>query len=150
MCITIRQFFYGFTVKNGDAAPKPPRFIRFRLTGEWKLGRFKFQCKLKAKNRQIHTLKIITYIFLYFFFSGFKEHGSHFEISIQSCSSILVLFGKTEYGYFACMPDFHAGCHLGTPDDTFYNTEKLVQAMKNKVDGITVAMALNAVADKIM
>ena len=48
------------------------------------------------------------------------------------------------------MPDFHAGCHLGSPNDTFYNTEKLVYAMKNKIDGITVAMALKAVADKIM
>lgn len=35
------------------------------------------------------------------YISGFKEHGSHFEIFIQSRSSILVLFGKTEYGYFA-------------------------------------------------
>lgn len=83
------------------------------------------------------------------YISSFKDHGSHFEIYIQSRSSILVIFGKTDYGYFACMPDFHAGCHLGSPKDTFYNTEKLIYAMKNKVDGITVAMALNAVADKI-
>lgn len=84
------------------------------------------------------------------YISGFKEHGSHYEIFIQSRSSILVIFGKTEYGYFACMPDFGAGCHLASPDDTFYNTEKLVRAMKNRVDGITVATALSAVADKIM
>jgi hypothetical protein len=82
--------------------------------------------------------------------SRFIDHGSHFEIFIQSRSSILVLFGKTEYGYFACMPDFHAGCHLSSPKDTFYNTEKLVHTMKNKVDGITVAMALKAITDKVI
>ncbi len=46
------------------------------------------------------------------------------------------------------MPDFGAGCHLVNPRDLFWNTEKLVSVL-GKVDGITVATALNALADKI-
>lgn len=100
-----------------------------------------FQCSLKTRSGEKECWP--GYI------TTFKDHGSHFEILIQSRSSIQVLFGKTSLGYFACMPDFCSGCHLGTPDDVFYNSEKLIYAMKNKVDGITVAMALHTVADKI-
>ena len=33
------------------------------------------------------------------------NHGSHFEIRIESRSGITVIFGKTSQGGFACMPD---------------------------------------------
>ncbi|MBK5201880.1 MAG: hypothetical protein JJE21_10200 [Spirochaetaceae bacterium] len=46
------------------------------------------------------------------------------------------------------MPDFGAGCHLGTLDDKFYSTEKLSNVL-GKIDGITVASALYSIADKI-
>jgi hypothetical protein len=78
----------------------------------------------------------------------FKNYGSHYEIKIVSRSSILVLFGKTTQGAFACMPDFEAGCHLVDLRDIFWNTERLVKVM-GEVDGITVAYALKALADKI-
>jgi hypothetical protein len=78
----------------------------------------------------------------------FKNYGTHYEIRIESRSEILVLFGKTEQGGFACMPDFGAGCHLVNLRDLFWNTEKLVHVL-GKVDGITVATALNSLADKI-
>jgi hypothetical protein len=76
------------------------------------------------------------------------NYGSHFEIKIESRSSILVLLGKTTLGNFACMPDFGAGCHLAKLKDKFYSTEKLVRVI-GKVDGITVATALAAIADEI-
>jgi len=76
------------------------------------------------------------------------NYGSHYEITIASRSSILVLLGKTSMGNFACMPDFGAGCHLGTLDDKFYSTEKLSNVL-GKIDGITVASALYSIADKI-
>lgn len=79
---------------------------------------------------------------------SFEKYGKHYEIRIESRSSILVLFGKTSQGAFACMPDFDAGCHLVNPRDLFWNTEKLVHVL-GKIDGITVATALNALADKI-
>lgn len=76
------------------------------------------------------------------------KHGEHYEMLIQSRSGIVVIFGKTSQGGFACMPDFGAGCHLVSLRDKFWNTEQLVSAL-GKVDGITVANALYAVADKI-
>ena len=81
--------------------------------------------------------------------ASFINYGSHSEIRIVSRSSILVLLGKTSLGKFACMPDFGAGCHLASLKDKFYSTEKLTQVM-GKIDGITVASALAAIADKII
>jgi hypothetical protein len=74
-----------------------------------------------------------------------ENYGSHFEMKIESRSGIMVLFGKTSHGNFACMPDFNAGCHLSDLEDVFYNTNKLTAVM-NPVDGITVANALLTVA----
>ena len=70
-----------------------------------------------------------------------KNHGTHYECLIQSRSSILVVFGKTLRGYFACMSDFEVGCHLANLNDVFWNTERLT-AVLGIVDGVTVAAAL--------
>ena len=78
----------------------------------------------------------------------FINHGSHCEVRIESRSGILVVFGKTKQGGFASIPDFGAGCHLVNPRDKFWNTEKLTRVL-GKVDGITVASALYALADKV-
>ena len=67
---------------------------------------------------------------------------------IDSRSGILVIFGRTTQGGFACMPDFGAGCHLVNLKDRFWNTEKLTEVL-GKVDGITVAEALFAISDAI-
>lgn len=69
------------------------------------------------------------------------NYGSHYEIFIDSRSSISLLFGKTSRGGFACIPDFEAGCHLVDLKNLAWNTEKLVSTL-GKVDGITVANAL--------
>lgn len=79
---------------------------------------------------------------------SFKKHGSHYEIRIDSRSSITVIFGQTTRGGFACMPDFGAGCHLADLKDSFWNAEQLTQVL-GKVDGITVSSALCALADRI-
>lgn len=98
-----------------------------------------FECMTKT-NRRIERWKgRIT---------EFKNHGSHYEIRIESRSGILVIFGKTRQGGFACMPDFGAGCYLASLKDKFWNTEKLSEVL-GKVDGITVAEALFAIADRI-
>jgi hypothetical protein len=76
----------------------------------------------------------------------FKNQGDHYEFLIQSRSSIMVVFGKTTRGYFACMPDFNVGCHLARLCDVFWNTERLTKVL-GKVDGITVANALAALSD---
>ena len=67
---------------------------------------------------------------------------------INSRSIIMVLFGRTSRGGFACMPDFGTECHLTDLKDKFWNTKKLTEVL-GKVDGITVATALYALADYI-
>lgn len=78
--------------------------------------------------------------------SRLKNYGSHFEIQIESRSSLTVLFGETSRGYFASIPDFNAGCHLVDPQDIFWNTESLTRVL-GKVDGVTAATALYTAAD---
>lgn len=73
--------------------------------------------------------------------------GSHYEVIISSRSNIRLVVGKCTSGLFACLPDYQAGCGLSTLDDTFYNSEKLIYAMENPVDGTTVACALKALAE---
>jgi len=77
-----------------------------------------------------------------------KDYGSHYEIRIESRSGIMVIFGKTSNGGFACMPDHAVGCHLSDLTDKFWNTERLVPIL-GEVDGITVAQALYTLADKL-
>jgi hypothetical protein len=71
----------------------------------------------------------------------FINYGSHYEIFVESRSSISLLFGKTSRGGFACIPDFEAGCHIVDLNNLVWNTEKLVSSL-GKVDGITAANAL--------
>lgn len=80
--------------------------------------------------------------------SMFNDYGSHIEMRIESLSSITVLFGRSSLGYFACMPDFKASCHLIHPENETYNKEKLISVM-NPIDGITVARALNVLFENL-
>jgi hypothetical protein len=72
---------------------------------------------------------------------------NHCEVFITSRSSLRVLIGKCSSGLFACVPDYQAGCYLSTLNDTFFNSEKLIYAMENPVDGTTVACALKALSN---
>lgn len=72
---------------------------------------------------------------------------NHYEVFFISRSSLRVLIGKCTSGLFACLPDYSAGCYLSTLNDTFYNSEKLIRAMENPVDGTTVACALKVLAN---
>ena len=80
--------------------------------------------------------------------TSLTKFGSHYELKIVSRSGFIVVIGKTNYGNFACIPDYDVGCHLSTLKDLFWNSERLC-AIMNKVDGITVAYALQAVAEHI-
>lgn len=75
-----------------------------------------------------------------------KKFGSHYEIIIESRVLILVIFGKIAKGYFACIPDFDAGCYLDDLHDSFWNKEQLINVL-GTVDGITVATALKMLSD---
>lgn len=87
-----------------------------------------FKCKSNNEKWSGEITKIIQY-------------GSHNEIFIKSRSSIMLLYGKTSRGNFACAPDFDASCHLVNLDNIFWNQENLIRVL-GKVDGITAASAL--------
>lgn len=96
-----------------------------------------FQCELKRGKRTEHWSGKIQ--------SLKKISDKLYEISIVSRSSIKIVIGKASFGYFACAPDFRAGCHLVKYSDLFWNKESLIQAL-GKVDGATAAHAIEAVA----
>lgn len=56
---------------------------------------------------------------------GLGEYKSHCEFGIEARSGIMLVIGKPISGWFACMPDFGAGCHLAALDDICWNTEQL-------------------------
>lgn len=104
-----------------------------------KYNKLIFECVNQTEKRRENWTGKITSI---------VNYGSHYEIKIESRSAILLLLGKTSYGNFACIPDWGAGCHLASLRDKFYSTEKLCAAI-GKIDGITVASAIAAIADEI-
>lgn len=98
-----------------------------------------FKCQMRTEGRIEHWDGIIP---------RFEDYGNHYEIRIESRSSIMVVFGKTARGGFACMPDHGVGCHLSNFKDRFWNTESLTSVL-GEVDGITVAQALYTLADRL-
>jgi hypothetical protein len=99
----------------------------------------KFECTMKTGKKIENWSGMITKL---------TEYGSHYELKIESRSGFIVVIGKTSYGNFACIPDYDVGCHLSNLNDLFWNSERL-RAIMNKVDAITVAHALQAIAKHI-
>lgn len=99
----------------------------------------KFECIIKAGKKIESWSGMITKL---------TKFGSHYELKIESRSGFIVVIGKTNLGNFACIPDYNVGCHLSTLNDLFWNSERL-RAIMNKVDAITVAHALQAIAGHI-
>jgi len=79
--------------------------------------------------------------------SRITNHGSHYEIQIESRSGFLIMVGKYNYGAFISIPAFGIGCDLAGYDDYFWNNEQLRSRM-NKVDAATVAEALRTMTLK--
>jgi hypothetical protein len=77
------------------------------------------------------------------------HYDNHFELYIQSRSSIHLLVGRSASGLYACIPNFQAGCYLSTLGDVFYNNERLSSALGNPIDGATVAYALKSLKDLV-
>jgi hypothetical protein len=74
------------------------------------------------------------------------KYESHFEMKLQGRAIINVIFGKTNYGGFVCIPDLGVGCPTANFKDKFWNFESLHRVLE-KEDAITVACALHGVAD---
>lgn len=69
------------------------------------------------------------------------NHGSHYEIQIESRSGFLFIVGKYINGAFISIPAFKIGCDLSNYSDYFWNNEQLARLMSH-VDAATVAEAL--------
>lgn len=70
------------------------------------------------------------------------NHGSHFEIYLESRSSITFMIGNYANGKFISVPYYKIGCDLSFEYcDYFWNNEHLAKLM-NKVDAATIAKAL--------
>ena len=99
----------------------------------------KFECTMKKGKKIENWPGMITKL---------TKFGSHYELMIESRSGFIVVIGKTNYGNFACIPDYDVGCHISSLKDLFWNSERL-RAIMNKADALTVAYALQAVAEHI-
>lgn len=91
-----------------------------------------FHCHEKIRRKQEKWSGLVTRI---------TNHGSHYEIQIESRSGFLFMIGKYNYGAFISIPAFGVGCDLAGYDDYFWNNEQLSSRM-NRVDAATVAEAL--------
>lgn len=69
------------------------------------------------------------------------NHGSHYEIFVDSRSGFFFIVGKYASGCFISVPAFNVGSELADYGDYFWNNERLASIM-NKVDAATIAEAL--------
>ena len=79
-----------------------------------------------------------------------RGNDGYYHISILSRSKIFLILGRIDRCIFTCIPDFNAGCYLGRLDNVNYNTDKLTYTMKNPIDAITVAVALDTIRHKLV
>lgn len=73
------------------------------------------------------------------------NHGSHYEIQIESRSGFFFIVGKYINGAFISIPAFGIGCDLSSYSDYFWNNERLASLM-NPVDAATVAEVLRTLS----
>jgi len=73
------------------------------------------------------------------------NHGSHYEIQIQSRSGFSFIVGKSINGAFISIPAYKVGSDLSGYSNYFWNNEQLTRVM-NAVDAATVAEALRALS----
>ncbi len=59
----------------------------------------------------------------------FNKNEKQLELQISSRSSIHIIIGNSEYGNFACIPNFDAGCYLSEFKDVFWTSERLIKVM---------------------
>jgi hypothetical protein len=90
-----------------------------------------FKCQTKFNQKTEIWFSEIKYLKKY----------THYEIFIDSRSSIRAIYGQISQDSSLCLPDYGVGCRLVDIDDKFWNLEK-ISSLVGKVDGITVYNAL--------
>jgi hypothetical protein len=98
-----------------------------------------FKCEEKLDNRKEVWFGEIKRIKKY----------THYEMFIDSRSSIRAIYGKVSQDNSLCLPDLGVGCKLVNIDDEFWKLEKLTSLI-GKVDGITVYNALVCLNKKLL
>ncbi len=74
------------------------------------------------------------------------NHGSHYEIRIESRSGFTLIVGSYEAGAFLSIPAFQIGSDLADYSDYFWNNDRLATIM-SPVDAATVAEALRTLSE---
>ena len=97
-----------------------------------------FHCQGKIGRKQEHWEGIVT---------ALTNHGSHYEIKVDSRSGFSFIVGNCIGGYFISIPTFNVGSALVRYDDYFWNHDRLSKIL-NKVDATTIAEALRTLGEQ--
>jgi len=73
------------------------------------------------------------------------NHGSHYEIYVESRSNFVFIVGKYINGSFISIPSFGIGSDLSNYNDYFWNNERLSLFMSH-VDASTIAEVLRVLS----
>jgi len=73
------------------------------------------------------------------------NHGSHYEIQIESRSGFVFIVGNYLNGAFISIPVFGVGCDLAGYSDYFWNNEQLARFM-SPIDAATIAETLRTLS----
>lgn len=77
----------------------------------------------------------------------FKDYGHSFEMYVCGYGSgLTIVFCEYSSGWCVFMPDYNTGAKLARLDDTFYNTESILESIKNVKDAVVIAKALSVIA----
>lgn len=74
------------------------------------------------------------------------NHGSHYEIQLESRSDIRFMIGKYINGGFISVPAYNAGSDLADYSDYFWNYEHLCHSI-NTVDAVTIAECIRTLCE---
>jgi hypothetical protein len=96
-----------------------------------------FHCQGKFGRKQEHWEGIVTALI---------NHGSHYEIHVDSRSGFTFIVGGCIGGNFISIPAFNVGSALVSYDNYFWNHERLSRLL-NKVDATTIAEALRTLRE---
>ena len=73
-----------------------------------------------------------------------------FEVSVSANGKdFLIIYGKHINGGFCCIPNLNFGCEMSSPDDTFWNYERLCRAGLNEPDAKAVALAIKQAGEEV-
>lgn len=96
----------------------------------------KFECSYKNQ-KWTGTIKKI------------NDYGSYTGCVIDGRgSSIEMYIGKADEMLWVCFPYQNLSSSLSSPEDIFWNTEKLADLFDSTIDGVTVAEGIKLLSEK--